>query len=42
MLPVGAAGDDAAMESFIALLRKNVLIRYLWETRDDLRLEIAY
>ncbi len=38
---VGACGDNAAMESFFALLQKNVLDRRLWRTRDDLRLEIV-
>ena len=27
---VGAAGDNAAMESFFALLQKNVLDRHSW------------
>jgi len=30
------------MESFSALLQKNVLNRQRWETREDLRLEIVY
>ncbi|WP_112235670.1 MULTISPECIES: IS3 family transposase [Kocuria] len=34
---VGAAGDNAAMESFFALLQKNVLDRRDWATRDELR-----
>src|SRR5699024_12694321 len=34
---VGAAGDNAAMESFFALLQKNVLDRKRWRTRDELR-----
>jgi transposase InsO family protein len=39
---VGSAGDNAAMESFFALLQKNVLNRrHRWATRDDLRLEIV-
>jgi len=38
---VGAAGDNAAMESFFALLQKNVLNRKRWETRDELRLAIV-
>lgn len=39
---VGSAGDNAAMESFFALLQKNVLDRrYRWETRDQLRIEIV-
>jgi putative transposase len=37
---VGSAGDNAAMESFFALLQKNVLNRHTWATRDDLRIEI--
>ncbi len=38
---VGAAGDNAAMESFFALLQKNVLERRLWQTRDQLRIAIV-
>jgi transposase InsO family protein len=38
---VGAAGDNAAMESFFALLQKNVLNRRTWTTRDELRLAIV-
>ena len=38
---VGSAGDDAAMESFFALLQRNVLDRQRWATRDDLRLAIV-
>jgi putative transposase len=37
---VGAAGDNAAMESFFALLQKNVLNRHRWITRDQLRIAI--
>lgn len=37
---VGACGDNAAMESFFALVQKNVLDRQRWATRDDLRLAI--
>lgn len=37
---VGAAGDNAAMESFFSLLQKNVLNRRPWATRDELRLAI--
>lgn len=37
---VGAAGDNAAMESFFALLQKNVLNRRRWTTREELRLAI--
>jgi len=36
----GACGDNAAMESFFALLQKNVLDRRRWQTRDQLRLAI--
>ncbi|NYG55947.1 transposase InsO family protein [Nocardioides perillae] len=38
---VGAAGDNAAMESFFSLLQKNVLNRRTWETREDLRIAIV-
>ncbi|AHH20356.1 integrase catalytic domain-containing protein [Nocardia nova SH22a] len=38
---VGACGDNAAMESFFALLQKNVLDRKRWATRDELRLAIV-
>ena len=38
---VGACGDNAAMESFFALLQKNVLDRQSWRTREDLRLAIV-
>lgn len=37
---VGACGDNAAMESFFALLQKNVLDTRTWATRDELRLAI--
>ena len=37
---VGAAGDNAAMESYFALLQKNVLNHQHWPTREDLRLAI--
>jgi putative transposase len=37
---VGAAGDNAAMESFFALLQKNVLDRRRWATRQELRIAI--
>jgi putative transposase len=36
----GACGDNAAMESFFALLQKNVPDRHHWHTRDQLRLAI--
>ena len=38
---VGAAGDNAAMESFFALLQKNVLDRKRWDTRAELRQAIV-
>jgi transposase InsO family protein len=38
---VGAAGDNAAMESFFALLQRNVLDRRRWDTRHDLRIAIV-
>jgi putative transposase len=38
---VGACGDNAAMESFFALLQNNVLDRRRWATRQELRLAIV-
>lgn len=38
---VGSAGDNAAMESFFALLQNNVLDRQPWATRDELRIAIV-
>ena len=38
---VGAAGDNAAMESFFSLLQKNVLDRRSWATREQLRIAIV-
>jgi len=38
---VGACGDNAAMESFFALLQKNVLDQQRWTTRAELRLAIV-
>lgn len=38
---VGAAGDNAAMESFFALLQKNVLDHRTWTTREALRIAIV-
>lgn len=38
---VGAAGDNAAMESFFSLLQKNVLNRRSWATREELRIAIV-
>ena len=37
---VGAAGDNAAMESFFALLQNNVLDRRRWDSRHELRIAI--
>ncbi len=38
---VGAAGDNAAMESFFGLLQNNVLDRQSWATREELRIAIV-
>ena len=38
---VGAAGDNAAMESFFGLLQNNVLNRRTWPTREQLRIAIV-
>jgi putative transposase len=38
---VGSAGDNDAMESFFALLQKNVVNPRRWETRDELRIAIV-
>ncbi|WP_191281339.1 IS3 family transposase, partial [Nocardioides flavus (ex Wang et al. 2016)] len=38
---VGAAGDNAAMESFFSLLQKNVLDRRSWTTREELRIAMV-
>jgi transposase InsO family protein len=38
---VGAASDNAAMESFFSLLQKNVLNRRRWDTREQLRIAIV-
>ncbi|WP_040829508.1 IS3 family transposase, partial [Nocardia jiangxiensis] len=38
---VGAAGDNAAMESFFSLLQRNVLDRRRWDTREQLRIAIV-
>ncbi|WP_086008413.1 IS3 family transposase [Mycolicibacterium vanbaalenii] len=38
---VGAAGDNAAMESFFSLLQKNVLDRRRRATREELRIAIV-
>jgi len=39
---VGACADNAAMESFFALVQKNVLNRRRWVTRDQLRLAFVH
>lgn len=39
---VSSAGDNAAMESFYALLQKNVLDRHRWGTRSELHYAIVY
>jgi putative transposase len=41
MCQVGSAADNVAMESFFALLHKNVLDQRRWETRDELRVAIV-
>lgn len=38
---VASAGDNAAMESFFALLQKNVLDTKTWTTREELRMAIV-
>ena len=38
---VASCGDNAAMESFFALLQKNVLDRQSWTTREQLRIAIV-
>jgi transposase InsO family protein len=38
---VGACGDNAGIESFFALVQKNVLNRQRWQTRDDLRVALV-
>ncbi|MFB6514201.1 IS3 family transposase [Streptomyces virginiae] len=38
---VGAADDNAAMESFFSLLQKNVLDRRRWATREELQIAIV-
>ncbi len=38
---MSAVGDNAAMESFFALLQKNVLDRRAWATREELRIAIV-
>jgi putative transposase len=38
---VGACADNAAIESFFALVQKNVLDTERWQTRRELRLAIV-
>lgn len=38
---VGAAGDNAAMESFFSLLQNNVLNWKSWKTRQELRIAMV-
>lgn len=38
---VGTAGDNAAMESFFSLIKKNVLNRQRWAARQQLREAVA-
>jgi putative transposase len=38
----GACADNAAMESFFALLQRNVLDRRRWSSREELRLAIVF
>lgn len=38
---VGACADNAVMDSFYALLQRNVLDRRRWRTRNELRLAIV-
>jgi transposase InsO family protein len=39
---VASAGDNAAMESFWALLQKNILNQQTWRTRDELHSAIVF
>ena len=39
---VASAGDNAAMESWHALLQKNVLDRRRWRTRDELHQAVVF
>jgi putative transposase len=39
---VASAGDNAAMESYWALLHKNVLDRWRWRTRDALHNAVVF
>jgi len=37
----GACADNAAMESFFALVQGNVFNRQRWQTREELRLAVV-
>ena len=37
----GACADNAAMESFFALVQGNVFDRQRWQTREELRLAVV-
>ncbi len=39
---VGACGDNAAMESFFALVQKNVLDRQSWASRQEFSVAITH
>ena len=39
---VASSADNAAMEFFLALLKKNVLDRKTWDTREELRIAIIH
>ncbi len=39
---VASAGDNAAMESWHALLQKNVLDRRRWRTREELHQAVVF
>ena len=39
---VASAGDNAAMESFWALLQRNVLDQQQWRSREELHYAIVY
>ena len=39
---VASAGDNAAMESFWALLQRNVLDQQQWRTREELHRAIVF
>jgi putative transposase len=41
MCLVASSADNAAMDSFFALLQKNVLDTRRWDTRDQFRLAIG-